>query len=154
MNVNCPWCNKLVNIPDQQLGQVVKCPCGQLIKTRVAASSTPIPQAQQSLFDVPPTRHAANQVSPLFAAQLQQIKSQQFAKQETQATAAKPSPAFTIATIVVGVIAGLIAVMFVVSNIRQKAQRASDEYNDAVKAGLDPNRPIKERQEFLRSMRD
>jgi len=34
MKVNCPKCNKLLSIPDQLAGKVVKCPCGQTLKTK------------------------------------------------------------------------------------------------------------------------
>ena len=44
MNVNCPKCSKLLSIPNELVGKVVKCPCGQALKTNAsqqAASDSP-----------------------------------------------------------------------------------------------------------------
>ena len=35
MQVNCPKCNKLLNIPDELAGKLVKCPCGKQLKIQV-----------------------------------------------------------------------------------------------------------------------
>ncbi|MDA7893344.1 zinc-ribbon domain-containing protein [bacterium] len=89
MKIKCPKCSKVLNVPANLAGQVVKCPCGQTLQTRAAPPSRPNSQTEQSLFDSLPATQPTQQVSSLFTSQLQQVKLQAGLEQERQVAADK-----------------------------------------------------------------
>ena len=51
MKITCPKCSKVLNIPDRLVGKLVKCPCGQQMRTRRPQGPNKSPDLQEQTFD-------------------------------------------------------------------------------------------------------
>jgi hypothetical protein len=74
MQLKCPGCSQLLNIPDTAAGKVVKCPCGKSLQAPGALAMTPAatataPRPQPAAASRPVSAATARSPQPAAAAQ-------------------------------------------------------------------------------------